>query len=165
MMSQSPRSQQQDDDFSPSWQPAWHGEQTQPFVVRATAPIPSLQYSQQLPTPFTPPETRSQRFRRRAQTFFKAVLRRAYQLLALALIVDLLLLLSRFALHFFGITTSIFTSWVYQVTNPIVYPFDNLVAPIPSNGFSIDVTTIIAAIASIIVFLIVRRLLRILFGK
>jgi len=162
MMSQSPQSPEQDDDFSPSWQPAWHGEQTQPFVVRATAPIPALQYSQQLPTPT---ETRSQRFQRHMRVFFKAVLRRVYQLLALALIVVLLLLLSRFALHFFGITTSIFTFWIYQITSPIVYPFDNLVAPIPYNGFSIDVTTIITAIASIVVFLIVRRLLRILFGK
>ena len=162
MMSQSPQSPQQDDDFSPFWQPAWHGEQTQPFVVRSTAPIPSLQYSQHMPTP---PETRSQRFQRQMRIFFKAVLRRVYQLLALALTVDLLLLLSRFALHFFGITTSIFTSWVYLITNPIVYPFENLVAPIPYNGFNIDVTTIIAAVASTIVFFIVRRLLRILFGK
>lgn len=162
MTSQSPETPEQDNDFSLPWQSAWHGAQTQPFVVRATAPIPSLQYSQQIPTP---PETRGQRFRRRTQIFFKAVLRRVNQLLALALIVDLLLLLSRFALHFFGITTSIFTSWVYQLTNPIVYPFDNLVAPIPYSGFSIDVTTVIAAVASIIVFFIVRRLLRILFGK
>lgn len=162
MMSQTPQSPQQDDDFSPFWHSSSHGEQTQPFVVRSTAPMPGLQYSQQVPTP---PETRNQRFRRQTRIFFKAVLRRVYQLLALALIVDLLLLLSRFALHFFGITTSIFTSWVYLITNPIVYPFENIMAPIPYNGFSIDVTTIIAAVASVIVFFIVRRLLHILFGK
>lgn len=170
-MSQSPQSPEQDDDFSTPWQPSWHGLQTQPFVVRATRPVPSVQYSQQLPTLPTPStstvaqETHGQRFRRRTRVFFKAVLRRVYQLLALALLIDLLLLLSRFLLHFFGITTSIFTSWVYQVTSPIVYPFDNLVSPIAYNGFSIDITSIITAVASIVVFFIVRRLLQILFGK
>lgn len=162
MMSQSPQSPHQDNDFSPPWQPAWHGEQTQPFVVGGTSPIPSLH------TPHYPPasqETRGQRFQRHMRVFFKAVLRRVYQLLALALIVLLLLLLARFTLHFFGITTSIFTSWIYFVTDAIVYPFNNLIAPIPYNGFSIDVTTIIAAIVWIAVFLIIRRLLRILFGK
>ncbi len=162
MMSQSPKSPEQDDDFSTPWQPSWHGMQTQPFVVRATRPVSSLQPSQQLPTSS---DTHSQHFRRRVQIFFKAVLRKVYQLLALALIIDLLLLFSRFMLHFFGITTSIFTSWAYQVTNPIIYPFDNLVSPIAYNGFSIDITTIIAAAASIVVFMIVRRLLQILFGK
>ena len=92
-------------------------------------------------------------------------MRKINQFVGLILAVVLLLLLARFLLIFFQITTSIFTAWVYQVTGPLVYLFTNLVAPIPYNSFVIDVTTIIAAVVWLVVALVIRRFLAILFGK
>ncbi|GAC1397510.1 MAG: hypothetical protein NVS4B12_07850 [Ktedonobacteraceae bacterium] len=121
------------------------------------------------PTMYTTPvilkETRGQRVQRRMKSFFAAVFRKLNQLIGLALAVLLLLLFTRFLLNFFEITTSVFTSWIHMLTAPIVYPFENLVPSLPWNGFSIDITTLVAIVVWTIAVLIVRQFLRVLGGK
>ncbi len=130
-----------------------NNQSTDPMMPRVTAPIPA---------PFMIRESRGQRIQRGIQNFFAAVFRKINQLLGLGLLVLLLLLGTRFALNFFGITTSVFTGWVDTLTAPLVYPFVNLSPAIPWNGFSIDVTTFVAIVTWTIAVLIVRQFFRLL---
>ncbi len=135
---------------------AMHNQSTDPMMPRVTAPIAA---------PFMIRETRGQRIQRGIQNFFAAVFRKLNQLIGLGLLVLLLLLGTRFALHFFGITTSVFTGWVNMLTAPIVYPFVNLSPAIPWNGFSIDVTTLVAIVVWTIAVMLVRQFLRLVAGR
>ena len=133
-----------------------NNQSTDPMMPRITAPIP---------VPFIIRESRSQRIQRGIKNFFAAVFRKLNQLIGLGLLVLLLLLGTRFALNFFGITTSVFTGWVNTLTAPIVYPFVNLSPAIPWNGFSIDVTTLVAIVVWTIAVMIVRQFIRLLAGR
>jgi len=115
--------------------------------------------------PYILKETRGQRFQRTMKSVFAAIVRKINQLIGLALAVLLLLLFTRFLLNFFEITTSVFTSWIHLLTAPLVYPFENLVPALPFNGFSIDVTTLVAIVVWTIVVSLVRQFIRILVGK
>jgi len=118
-----------------------------------------------MPAPYILKETRGQRIQRNVKSFLAAVLRKFNQLIGLGLAVLLLLLFTRFILNFFGITTSVFTSWITTLTAPIVYPFQGLVPTLPYNGFSIDVTTLVAIVVWTIAVLIVRQFIRVLASK
>jgi len=133
-----------------------HNQNTDPMLRSVTAPIP---------TPFVIRETRGHRFQRGIKNFFAAVFRKLNQLIGLGLVVLLLLLGTRFALHFFEITTSVFTGWVHLLTAPLVYPFENLAPAIPWNGFSIDVTTLVAIVVWTVAVIIVRQFIRLLAGR
>jgi uncharacterized protein YggT (Ycf19 family) len=133
-----------------------HNQATDPLMRSVTTP---------LSTPYILKETRGQKFQRVTKSVFAAIVRKINQLIGLALTVLLLLLFTRFLLNFFEITTSVFTGWVHLLTNPLVYPFENLVPSLPFNGFSIDVTTLVAIVIWTIAVLLVRQFLRILVGK
>ncbi len=133
-----------------------HNQNTDPMMRSVTAPAP---------TPFVLRETRGQRFQRVVKNFFAAVFRKLNQLIGLGLVVLLLLLGTRLLLNFFEITTSVFTGWVKLLTAPIVYPFENLVPAIPWNGFSIDVTTLVAIVVWTVAVVIVRQFIRLLAGR
>ena len=133
-----------------------HNQSTDPFMRSVTAP---------LSTPYVIRETRGQRFQRITKSVFAAIFRKINQLIGLALAVLLLLLFTRFLLNFFEITTSVFTGWIHQLTAPLVYPFENLVPALPYNGFSIDVTTLVAIVVWAIAILLVRQFIRVLVGK
>jgi uncharacterized protein YggT (Ycf19 family) len=133
-----------------------YSQATDPLLRSVSAPIPA---------PFFLKETRGHRIQRRLTGFFTAVVRKINQLIALALIVVLLLLFTRFILHFFEITTSIFTGWITMLTAPLVYPFENMVPALPYNGFSIDVSTLVAIVVWTISVIIVRQFIRLLAGK
>ena len=124
-----------------------------------------LMRSVPLSTPYILKETRGQRIQRTIKSVFAAIFRKINQLMSLALAVLLLLLFTRFLLNFFEITTSVFTGWVHLLTAPLVYPFENLVPALPFNGFSIDVTTLVAIIVWTIAVLLVRQFIRVLVGK
>lgn len=142
-----------DDDFTPH---NVYNQATDPLLRGVTAPMPA---------PYVLRETRGQRMQRGIKSFFAAVFRKINQLIGLAWAVLLLLLFTRFILHFFEITTSVFTGWITTVTAPIVYPFENLVPALPYNGFSIDITTVVAIVVWTIAVLIVRQFIRVLVGK
>ncbi len=133
-----------------------HNQTTDPQLRSVTAPIPAI---------YLPRESRSQRFWHGVGRFFAALVRKINQLLGFALVVLLLLLFARFILNFFGVTTSLFANWVFLITGPIVYPFNNLVPALPYNGYSIDVTTLIAIALWAITVMIVRQFLRVLVGR
>ncbi len=133
-----------------------HNQSTDPFMKSVTAP---------LSTPYIIKETRGQRIQRTTKSVFAAIFRKINQLIGLALTVLLLLLFTRFLLNFFEITTSVFTGWIHQLTGPLVYPFENLVPSLPYNGFSIDVTTLVAIVVWTIAILLVRQFIRVLVGK
>ncbi len=119
----------------------------------------------QIPAPYAIQETRGQRIKRGVKNFFAAVFRKLNQFIALALAVGLLLLFTRFLLHFFEITTSIFTGWINFVTEPLVYPFENLVPAQPFISFIIDVNILVAIVVWTIVVIIVRQCIHLLAGR
>ncbi len=133
-----------------------HNQATDPLMRSVTTPFSA---------PYILKETRSQRFQRTMKSVFAAIVRKINQLIGLALVVLLLLLFTRFILNFFEITTSVFTAWIHLLTAPLVYPFENLVPALPFNGFSIDVTTLVAIVIWTIAVLLVRQFIRILVGK
>lgn len=87
-----------------------------------------------------------QRFLHGIHLFLQALVRKINRLLAFGLALLLLLLFTRFLLHFFGISGSLFAQWAYQISNPPVYPFQGLMPPLPYNGYSIDVSTLVAIV-------------------
>ena len=133
-----------------------HNQATDP-LMRSVTP--------QLSTPYILKETRGQRFQRVTKNIFAAIFRKINQLIGLGLAILLLLLFTRFLLNFFEITTSVFTGWVHLLTDPLVYPFENLAPSLPYNGFIIDVTTLVAIVVYTIVVMLVRQFIRILAGK
>ncbi len=133
-----------------------HNQATDPHMRSVTTP---------LSTPFVLKETRGQRIQRTTKSVFAAIVRKINQLIGLGLAVLLLLLFTRFLLNFFEITTSVFTGWIHVLTDPLVYPFENLVPSLPFNGFSIDVTTLVAIVVWTIAVMLVRQFIRILVGK
>ena len=105
-------------------------------------------------------------------TFFSAIINKVNQLLALALAVLLLLLFTRFILSFFNFTFTSsggpfsFTYWVFFLSTPLVTPFQNILPkPLPYNGYSIEVTTLIAILAYAIGITIIRQFLKVLVAR
>jgi len=95
-------------------------------------------------------------------TFLTFIINKIRQLVALALTVLLLLLFTRFTLHFFRITLSLFAHLVFLLTVPLVAPFDNLHTPLPYDGYSIDISTLVAILVYTVLAMIVLWFLRIL---
>ena len=94
-------------------------------------------------------------------TFLTFIINKIRQLVALALTVLLLLLFTRFTLHFFRISLSQFAHWIFLLTAPLVAPFDNLHPPLPYDYYSIDVSTLVAILVYIVLAMIVLWFLRI----
>ena len=109
-----------------------------------------------------PHESWMRRFMHGTGTFLTFIINKIRQLVALALTVLLLLLFTRFTLHFFRITLSLFAHLVFLLTAPLVVPFDNLHPPFPYDGYSIDVSTLVAILVYIVLAMIVLWFLRIL---
>ncbi len=95
-------------------------------------------------------------------TIFSLIIKKIRQFVVFALTVLLLLLFTRLLLNFFGLSRSQFTYWVFWLSGPLVAPFNNLHAPLPYNGYSIDVSTLVAMLVYIVLAMIVRWFLRIL---
>ena len=135
--------------------PVFYNEVTEPMLPPITTPIPRV---------VLPHESWIGRAFRGLGAFFSAIIRKVNQLLALALAVLLLLLFTRFVLYFFHFSSggSSFSYWVYYLSAPLVAPFANLLPALPYNGFSIDVSTLIAIVAYALGVTIVRQFLKVL---
>ena len=94
--------------------------------------------------------------------FVAFFIKKINQLLALGLAVLLLLLFTRFVLYFFHLTASQFSYWVFLLSTPLVAPFKNLLPPLPYNGYTIDVSTLIAILGYALGVTIVRQFLKML---
>lgn len=150
-------SQQPGYDYSYYNNVADYSDTTEPLVIQSTGPLP----------PFTrlPRETWAERSTRWLGRLFTSIINKIRALLALALLVVWLLLAGRFLLILFAITHSVFAQWVFYAASPLMFPFNNLIPAFPYNGYSIDVSTLIAMAVYMAAALIVRRFLRILVAQ
>src|SRR5712691_4428437 len=130
-----------------------YNDATEPMLPSITAPIPISAL---------PRESAIRRLLRGIGAFFAFVIYKLNQLLALALATLLLLLFTRFVLLFFASTTSQFSYWVFLLSTPLVAPFDKLLPSLPYNGYTIDISTLIAIVVYTLAVTIVRQFLRIL---
>ena len=121
---------------------ATYGDDTYPILPKATDPL-MLRDSASIPTM---PQTNFQRFSYGVHLFLQALVRKINRLLTFGLALLLLLLFVRFLLHFFEITSSLFALWTYQLSDPLVYPFQGMMPLLPYNGYSIDVSTLVAIV-------------------
>jgi len=132
----------------------FYNEITEPVLPPITTPIPRAAL---------PHESWIGRAFRGIGTFFSAIIRKVNQLLALALAVLLLLLFTRFVLYFFNFSSggSPFAYWVFYLSTPLVGPFEPLLPRLPYNGFTIDISTLIAIVAYALGVTIVRQFLKV----
>jgi len=134
----------------------FYNEITEPVLPPITTPMPRVAL---------PHESWISRALRGIGAFLSAIIRKVNQLLALALAVLLLLLFTRFVLDFFHFSSSgsPFSYWVYYLSTPLVAPFrSNLLPALPYNGFTIDVSTLIAIVVYALGVTIVRQFLKVL---
>ena len=125
-------------------------------------PIRGINVTAPLPISALPRESWFTRAMRGIGKFFAAIVKKINQLLALGLAVLLLLLFTRFVLDFFNLKLSLFAQWVFQLTSSLVLPFNNLLPALPYQGYTIDVSTLIAIIVYILAVTIVRQFLKLL---
>lgn len=123
---------------------------TNPLMLRDSTPIPAIS------------QTGFQHFSQGLHLFLQALVRKINRLLTFGLALLLLLLFVRFLLHFFEITSSLFALWTYQLSDPLVYPFQGMMPLLPYNGYSIDVSTLIAIVAYALFIKILTSFLNIL---
>lgn len=135
---------------------ALYSEDTDPGFINVTRPIPEYHL---------PRESRAQRFWRATRRTSSLVVRKIDQLLTFALNILLLILLIRFLLIGFGLTTSLFTHWIYVLSVPFIIPFVNFMPALHYGGFVIDLSTIAAMIAYVILVAVVRRFFIVLFAR
>ncbi len=135
---------------------ALYSEDTDPGFVNVTAPIPGYHLT---------PETRGQRVWRVTRNWLFLAARKINQLLTFALNVLLLILFIRLLLIGFRLTTSLFTGWIYRLTTPFIIPFENFMPALHYGGFVIDLSTIAAMIAYVILVILVRRFFVVLFAR
>jgi uncharacterized protein YggT (Ycf19 family) len=131
----------------------FYGETTDPMLRGFTAPIG------QSPLPR---ESSKRRLGRAIGAFFSYIIKKIRQLLALALAIVLLLLFARFLLHLFGLTHSQFAQWVLLLSAPLAAPFDNLLPKLPFDGYSIDISTLVAIVVFTVVVVFVNLFLKML---
>jgi uncharacterized protein YggT (Ycf19 family) len=133
---------------------------TEPILPNITTPIPRFAL---------PHESWIQRVSRGLGTFFSTIINKVNQLLALSLAVLLLLLFTRFILYFFHFSSSggqlSFSYWVFLLSTPLVVPFQNMPSALPYNGYTIDVSTLIAILVYAIGITIVRQFLKVLAAR
>ncbi len=137
-----------------------YNDATEPILTTITTPMPRIAL---------PHKSWLQRVLHGLGTFFSAIINKVNQLLALALAVLLLLLFTRFLLSFFHFSSSCgsfsFSYWVYFLSTPLVIPFQNMLPALPYNGYSIEVTTLIAILVYAIGITIIRQFLKVLVAR
>ncbi len=117
--------------------------------------------------PTEPRQSFWQRFLHGLGSLCVAIVRKINQLLMFALLVLLLLLLARFLLHFFGVYAGVnlFTQCIFFLSAPLIVPFDHLFAPLPYQGYSIDITTTLTMVVYSVSVIIVRQFLKLLVSR
>jgi len=135
----------------------FYNEATEPILSSITTPMPRVAL---------PRESWLQRVSRGLRTFFRTIINKINQLLALVLAVLLLLLFIRFILIFFHNSGSdgllSFTYWVFFLSTPLIAPFKNLLPTLLYYGYTIEVSTLIAILAYALGITIIRQFLKVL---
>ena len=137
---------------------ASHDQATVPGFNPITAP---------LPIGYLPKSSWWQRFLHGAGHFCVVLVRKINQLLGFALLMLILILLTRFLLHLFNVTMNVnlFTQGISLISDPLIAPFDHLFPLVPYQGYSIDVTTLVSMGIYIISTILVRMFLKLLVTK
>ncbi len=135
-----------------------YSDVTEPMLPHMTTPIPRIAL---------PRESWIQRVLHGLGRFFSALINKVNQLIALALAVLLLLLFARYILTVFGFSSKSgggplsFSHWVFLLSTPLVVPFQNIPA-LSFNGYTLDVSTLIAILVYAIGITVVRQFLKVL---
>ncbi|HEY4384506.1 MAG TPA: hypothetical protein VGN34_08555 [Ktedonobacteraceae bacterium] len=129
---------------------------TDPGLPRITLPIPAYQFS----------NMREPWHRRLVLGLHSAlvfVVRKIILLLNFALCLLLLLLFARFLLIAFSLHASIFASWIFQLSNWPVLPFNNLLPTLLYQGLLLDTNTLVAILSYTIIVKLITGFLHNLF--
>jgi len=118
-----------------------------------------------LPTNYYLREARLQRPLHGLSKVLAGIVRKINQLLGFTFIMLLLLLLTRFLLTLFGLTTSLIVRWIYDASNIMLIPFDNILPKVPYHGMMVDVSVMVAMGAYRVVVVMVRWVLRVLVAR
>ncbi|MDX2138582.1 MAG: YggT family protein [Chloroflexota bacterium] len=92
---------------------------------------------------------------------------RIIQLIWLLTAIVVLLIGVRFVLQMIGANeANAFASLIFQLTNPLISPFANLLPNTPiSTGMAVEWSTLVAGVAYLLLGLLLTSLVRILFGS
>jgi uncharacterized protein YggT (Ycf19 family) len=130
------------------------------FYAGDTNPFPY--HSRPLVLDNAPPPTWGQRTLHAAHLFLIAVVQKFNRLLGFGVLLLVLLLLTRFLLHFFILSNSLFTQWTMQLTSPFIYPFSGLLPMIPYDHYVIDASTLVAILVYVVLLKLVTSFLNML---
>lgn len=132
---------------------AFYNEMTEPFMPTITTPIPRY---------LLPGQTRARRRRSRSLigSFFAAIITFINTLLSFALVLLLLLLFARFIIDTAHLSFGHYTSWLTQLSAPLVSPFARYLPSLPLARYTIDLPTLVAMLAYLIGILMVRGMLK-----
>ena len=139
---------------------AFYNEMTEPFLPIMTTPIPRH---------LLPGQARGRaRLRRKRNpivAFFVAIITFITTLLSLALVLLLMLLFARFIIDTAHLSFGHYTTWLIQLSAPLVSPFARYLPTVPFARYTIDLPTLVAMLAYLIGVLLVRGMLLKMAGK
>ena len=132
---------------------AFYNEMTEPFMPVITTPIPRS---------LLPGQARAYRRRSRSfiGAFFAAIITFINTLLSFALVLLLLLLFARFIIDTAHLSFGHYTTWLVQLSAPLVSPFARYLPTLPFARYTIDLPTLVAMLAYLIGVLLVRGILK-----
>ena len=132
---------------------AFYNEMTEPFLPTITTPIPRY---------LLPGQSRARRRRARnpIAAFFAAIITFINTLLSFALVLLLLLLFGRFIIDTAHLSFGYYTTWLTQLSAPLVLPFARYLPTLPFARYTIDMPTLVALFAYLIGILLVRGFLK-----
>jgi hypothetical protein len=135
-----------------------HDQATEPSFNPNTAP---------LPINYPPKPSWEQRFLHGLGHFCVVLVRKINQILGFALLMLILILLTRFLLHLFNVTTNVnlFTQGTFLISDPLIAPFDHLFPLVPYQGYTIDVTTLVSMGIYVMSTILLRSFLKLLVTK
>jgi uncharacterized protein YggT (Ycf19 family) len=129
-----------------------YNDNTEPILPTATAPLPANYLYLR--------ESWLKRCLRGVGMFIAAVIRKINQLLALALAVALVLLVTRFLLTLFALKTSLFAQLMYWLSAPLSLPFNDFLPIIRYSGYFIDLSTLAAMVVYFVAVTLLRQFLK-----
>ena len=131
---------------------------TDPALQRITLPLPAYQFA-----------NRHEPWHRRlASGLHHAIIfimRKIILVINFGLALLLLLLFTRFLLTAFSLHSSLFASWVTEISNFPLLPFNNLLPTLPYYGLLIDINTLIAILTYTIAIKLITGFLHSLIGS
>jgi hypothetical protein len=137
---------------------AFYQEMTEPLLPMMTGTSTVPRY----PLVLRGPQAR--RRRGRIHAFFAAIVSFINTLLAMALALTLLLLFARFLLNWAHLTFP-YSSWLLQLSAPLVAPIGRYLPLINVARYTIDLPTLATMLAALLAVLFVRGMLKKLVGK